>query len=64
MRAKYSYETIQALKNSISELLPPINYLFSDVYDEPTSNLKEQRENLIAHLKKYEDYYKIRKFKP
>ena len=63
LRKKYREETIAALKSAMNEKLPPIDDLFTDVYDEMTSNLKEQREELIEHLKKYGEHYNLKKFK-
>jgi len=36
---------------------PSIDYLFTDVYDEATETLKEQREELKGHLNKHADKY-------
>jgi len=63
MKKKYRDETIQSLKNAVSELFPPIDDLFTDVYDEMTTNLKEQREELLEHLKKYGENYNLKKYK-
>lgn len=63
LRKKYRNETIQALKNAVNEPFPPISELFTDVYDEMTSNLKEQQQDLNDHLKKYGENYNLKKFK-
>jgi 2-oxoisovalerate dehydrogenase E1 component alpha subunit len=51
-----------ALKNATGELLPEIDNLFSDVYEEIPKHLLEQREELRAHVKKYPDSYELEKF--
>lgn len=52
-----------ALKNATGELLPPVETLFTDVYDEMPANLVEQREELMEHLKKWPKDYDLEKFK-
>jgi 2-oxoisovalerate dehydrogenase E1 component alpha subunit len=52
-----------ALKTASSEKLPPIDELFTDVYDEMTPDLIEQKAELEAHLKKYPEAYKVTNFK-
>ena len=51
-----------ALKNSTAELLPEPDVLFTQVYDEMTDNLVEQREELREHLKKWPNDYNLEKF--
>lgn len=63
LRKKYREETIAALKNAEKEQYPPIDDLFTDVYDEMTGNLKEQKEDLMEHLKKYGEHYNLKKYK-
>lgn len=53
----------QALKNSTGELLPEVDTLFTQVYEEMPNNLIEQREELREHLKKWPDSYDLEKFK-
>lgn len=64
LRKKYREETIQALKNAITEKYPPIEDLFTDVYEELTPNLKEQMAELKEHLQKYGEHYNLDKYKP
>jgi 2-oxoisovalerate dehydrogenase E1 component alpha subunit len=52
-----------ALKNATGELLPPVDSLFEDVYDEMPLHLQEQREELRQHIRKYPDSYELEKFK-
>ena len=52
-----------ALKNATGELLPEVDSLFSDVYEEMPKHLKEQREELREHIRKYPDSYQLEKFK-
>ena len=51
-----------ALKTSTAELLPEPDVLFTQVYDEMTDNLVEQREELREHLKKWPNDYNLEKF--
>lgn len=51
-----------ALKTATSELLPPIDTLFEDVYKEIPSHIEEQRQELKAHLRKYPEDYDLEKF--
>lgn len=51
-----------ALKNSTSELFPPIDSLFEDVYKDIPPHIEEQRQELKAHLRKYPNDYELEKF--
>lgn len=63
MKKKYREETIQALKNAVNEPYPPMEELFTDVYEEMTPNLIEQKDSLMEHLKKYGEHYNLTKYK-
>lgn len=52
-----------ALKNATNELLPEVDQLFEQVYDEMPQNLIEQRQELREHIRKYPDDYSLEKFK-
>lgn len=49
----------EALKTANDQKKPDIENLFQDVYDEVTPNLREQREQLKEHLRKYGDKYDL-----
>jgi len=51
-----------ALKTATTELYPPIDSLFEDVYKDVPPHLDEQRQELKAHLRKYPDDYNLEKF--
>lgn len=52
-----------SLKAATGELLPEVDSLFEDVYDEIPAHILEQREELREHLKKYPNDYELEKFK-
>ena len=52
-----------ALKNATTELLPPIDLLFDEVYDKTPNHIEEQRTQLRQHLRKYPEDYELEKFK-
>ena len=43
---------------------PPLDYLFTDVYDEPSIRLQQQRAELKEHLSKYGQQYPIDSYEP
>uniref|UniRef100_A0A7S3FUT9 2-oxoisovalerate dehydrogenase subunit alpha n=1 Tax=Strombidium rassoulzadegani TaxID=1082188 RepID=A0A7S3FUT9_9SPIT len=49
--------TRDALKASNDLKKPNIDFLFSDVYEDLPTHLKDQKEELKAHLRKYPDQY-------
>ena len=51
-----------ALKKAADEKLPPIEELFTDVYDAPHPDLIEQQKELEAHLRRHPDAYGLEKF--
>ena len=53
----------EALKNAIGTRKPPIDDLFTDVYDFIPKNLEEQRHELKEHLKIYGKEYELDQFK-
>jgi 2-oxoisovalerate dehydrogenase E1 component alpha subunit len=50
---------MEALKKGIQTEAHPAEELFTDVYDKLSNNLTEQKAELMDHLKKYGDKYKI-----
>jgi 2-oxoisovalerate dehydrogenase E1 component alpha subunit len=50
---------LQALETAEKRLKPPVEDLFSDVYYEMPQNLKEQKAELLSHIKKYPDQYDL-----
>jgi 2-oxoisovalerate dehydrogenase E1 component alpha subunit len=52
-----------SLKAATGELLPEVDNLFEDVYEEMPQHIKDQREHLREHLKKYPHDYELEKFK-
>lgn len=63
LRTQAKNDVRDALKNATGELLPPIDYMFDDVYEELPNHLKEQKEDLRKHLRKYPKEYSLEKFK-
>lgn len=53
----------EELKRASKEKLPPIDELFEDVYKDLPDNLKEQKEELYDHFKRYGQHYDLGKFK-
>lgn len=51
-----------ALKNSTSELMPPVDSLFEDVYQTIPPHIEEQRQELKEHLRRYPNDYELEKF--
>lgn len=51
-----------ALKRASDEQLPPVEELFTDVYDAPNPDLKEQQAELEAHLRRHPNAYNLEKF--
>jgi len=52
-----------SLKKAADLPKPPIDLLFSDVYEKEPANLLEQKENLRNHLRKYPKEYNLGYFK-
>mmetsp|Transcript_18732 Transcript_18732/g.27897 ORF Transcript_18732/g.27897 Transcript_18732/m.27897 type:complete len:425 (+) Transcript_18732:42-1316(+) len=52
-------EITQALKNAEKQKKPPIEQLFTDVYDQLTPNLQKQQQELFDHLENYGDHYRL-----
>lgn len=51
-----------ALKRASDEKLPPVEELFTDVYDQPHPDLIEQQAELEAHLRRHPNAYNLEKF--
>lgn len=62
LRKEAMEQVRNALKTATSELLPPIDSLFEDVYKDIPYHIEEQRQELKAHLRKYPDDYHVEKF--
>jgi 2-oxoisovalerate dehydrogenase E1 component alpha subunit len=54
---KVKKEIRQALAKAEVRDKPALSEIFKDVYDEITPALREQKEELAAHLEKYRDSY-------
>lgn len=52
-------QVLKAISRAESCLKPPIESVFTDVYDTLTSNLEEQKMELMEHLDKYPSEYKM-----
>jgi len=57
-------DILDALKRSETHKKPPISALFTDVYDQLTPNLIEQKQELEEHLKKYGEHYPLDQHSP
>ena len=58
-RTKYKKEVMDALKKGTHEEVHPVPELFNDVYDTLPPNLVEQKEELLDHLTRFGDKYKL-----
>jgi 2-oxoisovalerate dehydrogenase E1 component alpha subunit len=52
----------EALKNALKGKKPSFDSLFTDVYEDLTPNLIEQKEYLKQHVAKYPEVYQLDKF--
>jgi len=50
-------DVLNALRKAENRPDPPLSSLITDVYDEPTWNLKEQYAKLVKHIRKYPENY-------
>lgn len=48
---------LKAFNKAETRKKPPVEYLFTDVYDELPAHLKEQKQQLEELMKKYPDHY-------
>jgi len=64
LRKETQAEALKELKRASSEKLPKFSSLFTDVYDELTDNLKEQRAELIDMVNKYPEEYNLSRYDP
>lgn len=55
-------EVLDCMKSSEGKRRPAVSQLFSDVYDEMPQHLKDQEEELKAHLAKYGAHYNLDEF--
>ena len=53
----------EALKNGIEARKPPIDDLFTDVYEKIPNHIEDQRQQLKQHLRKYGSEYDLAQFK-
>lgn len=53
---------IESFKIAEQKLKPKITKMFEDVYHDMPWNIKEQKKDLIDHLKKYKNEYQIEQF--
>ncbi|XP_065323604.1 2-oxoisovalerate dehydrogenase subunit alpha, mitochondrial-like isoform X1 [Gordionus sp. m RMFG-2023] len=55
-------QILEAFNNAEKELKPPIDEMFTDVYDKLPLNLIKQKEDLHRHLKIYGKHYPLDKY--
>jgi len=55
-------EVKEAMKSSEREKKPHLDHLFTEVYDQFTEDLEEQKKEMHDHLKKYPDQYPTQNF--
>ncbi len=60
-KTKQRTAVLQAFGDAEKRLKPPVDYLFEDVYDEMTPQLKEQWQELQDLIKRYPDQYSTTK---
>ena len=53
----------EALKGAIEATKPPIDDLFTDVYEQIPRHIEDQRQQLKEHLRKYGKEYDLAQFK-
>jgi len=58
-RAESRKQIVEAFNKAEKRLKPKISDLFTDVYDQLPPHLKEQQEELRAHLAKYPNDYPV-----
>lgn len=63
VRSTARKDILEAIKKAEAQVKPSRSELFTDVYDELTPNLKEQKRELEEHLAKYPDAYPLETFK-
>lgn len=61
-RAEILKECRECLKAADVKQKPPIEYMFTDVYEGTNPTLEEQKKHLHNHLKKYGKHYKLEKY--
>src|SRR5687768_10135304 len=52
-------DVLQALQRAEAEKKPPVDEMWTDVYDELPPHLVEQKEELQTHLAKYAEHYPL-----
>lgn len=57
-RERHRNQVMAAMKAAEKVPAPPLHELFSDVYASPPWHIREQEENLTAHIRRYPDEYK------
>ena len=62
LREKAKQSVREALKTASELQKPEIDTLFEDVYNEMPAHLKDQREQLKQHLRKYPEHYNLKNF--
>jgi 2-oxoisovalerate dehydrogenase E1 component alpha subunit len=55
-------DVLSALGRAEKEKKPAWNELFTDVYDELTPNLVEQKQELIQHIQRHNEHYQLDEF--
>ena len=54
-----SQEKIDAMRKAEKKPKPPVEHLFTDVYEEMPPSLQSQWNELQAHMEKYPEEYKL-----
>jgi len=62
VRQQALQEVRAALKSATEQPRPPIDEMFSDVYETVPAHIAEQKEALKAHLRKYPDQYRLEQY--
>jgi len=55
-------DVLRALEEGEAKKKAPIVELFADVYDEPTAPLLRQRAEMLEHVAKYGEEYKLEEY--
>lgn len=63
IREKLVTEIREELKKATGEPFPNIEELFKDVYHEMPQHLRDQKDELFAHLEKHGEHYNLDQFK-
>ena len=56
---KERVNVLSALENAESAPKPPISEMFTDVYAQMPKHIRDQRDEAMAHVKRYPDEYDL-----